>query len=83
MFNIKYLGLVSRTLGPERKNPHTPIYGVKEFVCLSVTNFDPNYLVTGRTEWAVIYLFIYLLSANQKEHTSVRCCERNVRSMQI
>ena len=21
--------------------------------------------------------FIYLLSANQKEHTSVRCCERN------
>ena len=31
----------------ERKNPHTPVYGVKEFVCLSVcpsvTNFDPNY----------------------------------------
>ena len=21
----------------ERKNPHTPVYGVKEFVCLSVT----------------------------------------------
>ena len=20
----------------ERKNPHTPVYGVKEFVCLSV-----------------------------------------------
>ena len=21
----------------ERKNPHTPVYGVEEFVCLSVT----------------------------------------------
>ena len=32
----------------ERKNPYTPIYGVKEFVrlsvCLSVVNFNPNYL---------------------------------------
>ena len=27
----------------ERKNPHTPIFGVKEFVCLCVKNFDPNY----------------------------------------
>ena len=26
--------------------------GVKEFVGPSVTNFDPNYLWTGRTEWA-------------------------------
>ena len=38
----------------ERKNPQTPVYGVKEFVCLSVrqsvTNFDPNYLRIGRTE---------------------------------
>ena len=25
----------------ERKNPHTPAYGVKEFVCLSVINFNP------------------------------------------
>ena len=24
----------------ERKNPHTPVYGVKEFVCLSVINFS-------------------------------------------
>ena len=24
-------------------------------VCLSVTNFDPNYLGTGRTEWAEIF----------------------------
>ena len=35
----------------ERKNLHTPVSGVKEFVCLSicpsVTNFDPNYLRTG------------------------------------
>ena len=38
----------------ERKNPQT-VYGVKEFVCLSVTNFDPNYLGTGRTEWAEIF----------------------------
>ena len=36
----------------KEKNPQTPLYGVKEFVCLSFTNFDPNYLGTGRTEWA-------------------------------
>ena len=30
-----------------------------------------------------VYLFIYLFGANQKEHSSVRCCKRNVRSMQI
>ena len=29
----------------ERKNPHTPIYGVKEFFCLSVINFDPKYTI--------------------------------------
>ena len=40
----------------ERKNPHTPVYGVKECVCLSVINFDPNYLRTGRTEWPEIAL---------------------------
>ena len=34
----------------ERKNPHTPVYGVKEFVRLSVINFDPNYLMTGKTD---------------------------------
>ena len=28
----------------ERKNQHTPIYGVKNLsICLSVTKFDPNY----------------------------------------
>ena len=27
----------------ERKNPHAPVNGVKEFVCVSVTNFDPNF----------------------------------------
>ena len=31
----------------ERKNTHPPVYGVKEFVCLSVMNFDLNYLRTG------------------------------------
>ena len=39
-----------------RKNPHTPIYGVKEFVCLSVTNFDHIYLSTGEIELAEIFL---------------------------
>ena len=33
----------------ERKNPHTPVYGVKEFsVCPSVTNFDP--IILGLAE---------------------------------
>ena len=34
----------------ERKNLNTPVYAVKEFVCLSVINFDfdPNYLRTGK-----------------------------------
>ena len=31
----------------ERKNPHTSVYGVKKFVCLSVVRFKPNYLRTG------------------------------------
>ena len=39
----------------ERINLCTPVYGVKEFLCPSVTNFDPNYLRTDRTEWAEIY----------------------------
>ena len=40
----------------ERKNPHAPLYGVKEFVRLSVClfDFDPNYFRTGRTKWAEI-----------------------------
>ena len=41
----------------ERKNLHTPVYGVKEFVCLSVVNFDPNYLRTGKREWAEIFFW--------------------------
>ena len=28
-----------------RKNQYTSVYGVKEFVRLSVMNFDPNYLI--------------------------------------
>ena len=38
----------------ERKNPHTPVYGVKDFVRPSVTKFDPNFIRTGRAEWAEI-----------------------------
>ena len=36
----------------ERKKSTYPVYGIKEFVCLSVLNFDPKYLRTGWTEWA-------------------------------
>ena len=36
-----------------KKNPHPPVYCIKILsVCLSVTNFDPNYLRTGRIERA-------------------------------
>ena len=38
----------------ERKNPHSPVYSVKEFVCLSVTNFDLNYLLTGE----IVHLYL-------------------------
>ena len=34
----------------KKKSTHPPLYGVKEFVCLSVTNFDINYLRTGKIE---------------------------------
>ena len=40
----------------ERKNQHTPVYGLKEFVHLSVIKFDTNYLRTGKTKWAEIFL---------------------------
>ena len=35
----------------ERKNPHTPVYGVCLSVC-QLQTFEPNYLRTGKTEWA-------------------------------
>ena len=58
-FNVFYppASKVSREVAnlTERKNPHTPVYGVKEFVRLSVTNFDPNYLGTGRVKSAEIF----------------------------
>ena len=44
----------------ERKNPHTPVYGVKEFVCLSVTNFEPNYLRTGRSYWDEFFQDLFI-----------------------
>ena len=40
----------------KKKTTHTPVYGVKEFVGLSVTNFELNYLRTGKIEWAEIFL---------------------------
>ena len=43
-----------------RKNTHTPIYGVKEFVCLSAAKFDLNYLRTGEIEWAKFFLNIFV-----------------------
>ena len=47
-----------------RKNPHAPIHGVKEFVCLSVClsvmNFDLNYLKTGKKELSKIFYMISL-----------------------
>ena len=39
----------------KEKNTHPPLYGVIEFVCLSLTNFDLNYLRTGEIEWAEIF----------------------------
>ena len=36
----------------ERKNPHTNMVSKNLSVYLSLVNFDPNYLGTGRTEWA-------------------------------
>ena len=43
-----------------KKNPHTPVYGFKEFDCLSVSlsvaKFDLNYLRTGEIEWPEIFL---------------------------
>ena len=43
-----------------RKNPHATVYGVKEFVCLSVTNFELNYLRTGEIESAQKFFWISL-----------------------
>ena len=53
----------------ERKNQNTPVYGVKESVCLSVTKFDPNYLRTDKTEWAEIFL----RTSIAKSHVSKFC----------
>ena len=47
-----------------KKNPQTTVYGVKEIVtltvCLSVTNFDPNFLRTGKTQWAKFFWDIFV-----------------------
>ena len=56
----------------ERKNPHTLVFDVKEFVCLSVTKFDPNYLRTGKTEWAEIFLGHHWQKAMSQKKLSVK-----------
>ena len=54
----------------ERKNSHTPVYGVKEFVrlsvCLSVINFDPNYFRTDITECAKKIGYLWQNECSQK-----------------
>ena len=51
---------------------HTPVYGVKEFFCLSVclyaVNFEPNYLRTGWTEWAKKLNFHLTSTKNQSKN---------------
>ena len=56
-FSLKIIPLRVREVAnlTERKNPHTPVQNVKEFVCFSVVNFDPNYIGTGKTKWAEIF----------------------------
>ena len=54
-YKIKYKSLhrgLWEKIGTIRVDLHTPVYGVKEIaclsdVCMSVTNFDPNYNKTG------------------------------------
>ena len=58
----------------EIKNPHAPVYGVKEFVRLSVTKFDPNYLRTGKAEWAEIF---YSTSMAKRYISKFYICSRN------
>ena len=56
----------------EMKNP-PHINGVKEFVCLFVTKFDPNYLRTGRTEWAEFFFgHLWQKGMSQKKILSVK-----------
>ena len=49
----------------KEKNLHNPVQGIKEFVCLSVclsvTNFDLNYLQTGYKESSEIFLNLVVL----------------------
>ena len=41
----------------ERKNPHTPVYGVKEFVCLSVRLWQ---FVVGHNIWSLSRIVLVL-----------------------
>ena len=58
------------------------MYGVKEFVCLSVTNFDTNFRGTGQTEWTEIYLGHLWQKLMSQKFIKLRsviaiCCEAN------
>ena len=54
----------------ERKNLHSPVNGVKEFVYLSVTNFDLNYLRSGEIVHLYLILIVYseLNDTRQDDH---------------
>ena len=53
----------------ERKNPHNPVYGVKEFVCLFVTKFDPNYLRTGVVSCVEVCVPELVLNETRQDET--------------
>ena len=42
----------------ERKNPHTPVYGVKEFICLSVCLFVCNKFLPHLAQLGVVPMFL-------------------------
>ena len=62
----------------ERKNLGTHLFGVKKFitlsVCLSVPNFDPFYLRTGRTEWEILAIY-YIPNFELSPSTTYPYCQ--------
>ena len=64
----------------ERRNPHNPVYGVKEFVCLSVClsvcdELWPNYPMTGWTKWAKKCKNVAFLDKPKKLFFAKICCK--------
>ena len=43
-------------------------------VCLSVVNFDPNYLRTGKTEWAKKLIYDFLAGNNYPDSPHLNGC---------